>query len=291
MGRLINAELFKLRKRFMTLLLGLILVGLLIFIYFVLYAISNRTLPANAGAQAQASLQALKDALGLPFGIPFGLSIFPFLGGILSVIMVASSAGNEYGWKTIRPMLVSSESRAEFLGAKLIASLIFVLIGILSTVVIGFLMSMITSAMGGNSLSLGFFTGSYAWDQFVQFWRVFYVVLPFVLMSFLFSIIGRSAMPGIAFGVGFLFLEPVLIDPLLRQASGWVSSIPDYLFNANVQVITNLGGSGEGFRFIGRGMSDTAAPTPLHAFIVLGIYSAVFIALSFYFFKKRDVTG
>jgi ABC-2 type transport system permease protein len=290
-GRLINAEMFKLRKRFMTLLLGLILVGMLIFIYLVLSAISNRTLPANAGAQAQAGLQAMKDALGVPFAIPFALNIFPFLGGILSVIMVASSAGNEYGWKTIRPMLVSSESRNKFLASKLIASLIFVLIGILATVVIGFLMSIITNAIAGNSLSMSFFTGSYAWEQFVQFWRVFYVVLPFVMMSFLFSIVGRSAMPGIAFGVGFLFLEPVLIDPLLRQASGWVSSIPNYLFNANVQVITNLGGTGEGFNMIGRGLSDAAAPTPLHAFITLGIYSAVFLGLSFYLFKKRDVTG
>jgi len=283
--------MFKLRKRFMTLLLALILAGLLVFIYFVLFAITNRTLPANAGQQAKTALQQLKDALGIQFGIPFALNIFPFIGGILSVIMAGSSFGNEYGWKTIRPMLVSSESRAKFLASKLIAALTYVVIGMLIAIVIGFLMSMITNAMAGNSLSLSFFTGSYAWAQFVQFWRIFYVVLPFVLMAFLFSLLGRSPMPGIAFGVGFLFLEPVLIDPLLRQASGWVSSIPNYLFNANVQVIGNLGGMSEGFRMLGRAASDTQAPTPLHAFITLGIYSAVFLAVGFWIFRKRDVTG
>jgi ABC-2 type transport system permease protein len=291
MARLINSEIFKLRKRFMTWLLAGVMVGLLIFIYLVLFAITQKSFDAG-GAQAQAAMAAMKEALGLRFAIPFALSSLSMLGSILAVILTASSVGSEYGWRTIRPLLASSVSRTSLLWAKLISIVIFVLIGMIIAVLVGFLMSLITNSIGGNPIDFSFFTGPYAWDQFVQFGWTFFVIMPFVLMSLMFSILGRSVLPGIAFGVGFLFLEPVLIVPLLTLAGGWVAKIPNYLFSANTTVISNMGSFSESFKMLGRGLSDsTTAPTPAHAFIVLGIYSVAFLVLGFYFFRKRDVTG
>jgi ABC-type transport system involved in multi-copper enzyme maturation permease subunit len=77
----------------------------------------------------------------------------------------------------------------------------------------------------------------------------------------------------------------------MRLAGGWIGKIPDYLLYANVQAINGMAdlpssfGAGMGFG------NDSASPTPAHAFIILGIYSTIFLVLGFYLFRKRDVTG
>jgi ABC-type transport system involved in multi-copper enzyme maturation permease subunit len=110
--------------------------------------------------------------------------------------------------------------------------------------------------------------------------------LPYILTAFFLTVLGRSAAAGIGFGIGILFLEP-MISALLKQISGWASNIPDYMFNLNVQAINNLADSSAKFSING---SISSLPTPLHAFIVLSVYIIGFIAVAYYLFQKRDVT-
>ena len=197
--------------------------------------------------------------------------------------------GNEYNWRTIRLALISSEGRFKFLVAKLVSVAILILIGMVAGLLASFIMSSITTAIGGNSFSFSFSTGGYWWDQFLQFWRTFFIILPFTLMGFMFAIVGRSAMPGIAIGVGILFLEPI-ITSFMRLASGWVADVPDYLFSANVNAIdalNDLPGDFGGGPFA----AMIRVPSVTHAAIVLTIYMVVFLGISFYLFRKRDVTG
>ncbi|PPD58503.1 ABC transporter permease [Dehalogenimonas etheniformans] len=287
MIRLISAELFKLRKRGMTRTLLFVLMGILVVVYLILYAVSRANIPTGPGGPGQIDLQTV---LGLPVAIPFAFNMLASLGTVLAVILMASSMGNEYNWRTIRSTVAASESRFKLLGAKLISVFIFILIGMVIGVITGFLMSMITTAIGGNSFNFNFFTGSYAWDQFLQFWRTFFVMLPFVFLGFMLSIAGRSAMPGIALGIGVLFFEPI-ITGLMSLAGGWVADIPKYLLGANVNVITALANLPEGFSGGFGGAGDNSAPSVLHATILLSIYAIAFVTYSFYLFKKRDVTG
>ncbi len=286
MLRLINAELFKLRKRSMTRILLFVLVGILIIIYLILLAVSNANLPIPHDE----GMPRIVNLLGLPVAIPLAFMFLAGLGSILAVILVASSMGNEYNWRTIRTVLTSSESRFKLLGAKLVSAIIFILLGMIIGVATGFIMSMITTAIGGYKFDFSFATGSYIWDQFLQFWRTFYVMLPYIFLAFLLSIIGRSAMPGIALGIAILFFEPI-ITGLMNLAGGWIAEIPAYLLGENVNAITALAdlpagfGGGFGFRAIGE------MPSVLHATVVLGIYSVVSLALAFYVFRKRDVTS
>jgi ABC-2 type transport system permease protein len=199
--------------------------------------------------------------------------------------------GNEYNWRTIRTAVVSSESRFKLLIAKLISAGILILIGMVIGLVAGFIMSLITTAIGGYKFDFGFFTGSYLWNQFLQFWRTFFILIPFSLMGFMFAIVGRSAMPGIAFGIGILFLESI-ITTFMYLAGDWIAKVPSYLLAANVQAITALAGLPQGFGAgMGGGGISTQSPTTAHAFITLTVYSAVFLFVAFYLFRKRDVTG
>ncbi|MHC4278075.1 MAG: ABC transporter permease subunit [Planctomycetota bacterium] len=287
MTRLIGAELFKLRKRLMTRVLLFVLVGIVILLYLLLLAVSKVAIPAHGPEE----IGEIQNLLGLPLAIPFALSILSSFGSVLAVILMASSVGNEYNWRTIRTVLICSESRFKLLGAKLISVGILVLIGLVIGVAIGFIMSLITTTIGGYSFDFSFATSGYLWGQFFQFWRTFFVLIPYVLLGFLFAIVGRSAMPGIALGIGILFLESI-ITTFMSLAGGWIAKVPDYLLAANVRAITSMAGLPEGFG-AGMGVGDTSIQLPgvIHAFTTLAIYSLLFIVVAFYLFRKRDVTG
>jgi ABC-2 type transport system permease protein len=285
--RAIRAELLKLRKRSLTWILLGVLVGMTALLHFLLYLVSRIGLPGRATGMGN-----LQTLLGLPMSIPFALTVLTSFGAVLAVILAASSMGNEYNWRTIRIALISSESRLKFLAAKLISIGMLVLVGMAIGVATGFVMGLITTAMGGQAFDFSFMTGGYLWDQFLQFWRTFFMILPFALLGFMLSIAGRSAMPGIATGIGILFLEPI-VTSFMGLAGGWVAQLPNYLFNANVNAINAL----NNLPLSGRGMAGPFAgaaalgPTVPHAFAVLSVYIVVFLATAFYLFRKRDVTG
>ena len=287
MTRLINAELFKLRKRLMTRVLLFVLVGIMIVLYLLLLAVSKVAIPVHGSEE----IGTIQNLLGLPLALPFALSILSSLGTILAVILVASSVGTEYSWRTMRTMLICSESRLKLLGAKLVAAGILILIGMVIGLATGFLMSLITTAIGGYSFDFSFMTGGYLWDQFLQFWRTFYVLMPYALLGFLLAVVGRSAMPGIALGIGIFFLESI-VTAFMSLAGGWIARIPDYLLSANVRAITAQSNLPQGMSMGmgGNGLSDQL-PELWLAFVILAGYSLFFIGLAFYLFRKRDVTG
>ena len=195
LGRMIRAELYKLRKRPMTGILMIILMVIIAIVNLLLLAVSKTNLP-NGGAN-------IHTLLGLSSAIPFALSLIASFGSILAIILVANSVGNEYNWKTIRTAVISSESRFKFLSAKLISLGALILVGMIIGIIFGFIMSLITTALGGYAFDFSFITGSYLWTQFLQFLRTFWIIMPFGLLSFFMSIFGRSAMPGIATGIGW----------------------------------------------------------------------------------------
>lgn len=286
MTKLIAAELYKLRKRLMSRVLLYVLVGIIIVLYFLLLAVSKVSMPGHGPGE----IADIQNLLGLPVAIPFALFIASSFGSVLAVILVASCIGSEYNWRTIRTILISSESRFKLLGAKLISTGIFILIGMIIAVIAGFIMSLITTAIGGYAFDFGFMTGGYIWDQFAQFWRTFFVLIPYSLVGFLLAIVGRSAMPGIALGIGVLFLESI-ITTFMTLAGGWVARVPDFLLAANVRAITSLADLPSGFDQMGGGDVITQLPGTTHAFVTLTIYSVAFLAIAFYVFRRRDVTG
>ena len=286
MTRLIGSELFKLRERGMTWVLLYVLAGIFIILYLLLYAVSRLAVPPPGQGGGIGNIENL---LGLPVAVPFSLAMLASFGTVLAVILIASSTGNEYGWRTLRIALISSESRFKFLAAKLVSAMIIIAIGMIAGVVIGFIMSLITTAIGGYAFKFDFATGQYVWDQFLQLVRTFYIVMLYSMLGFLFAVVGRSAMAGIAVGLGVFFLEPV-ITALMRLAGGWVANVPDYLLAANVNAIRSLndlpGGVGGGF-----GNGTMQLPPVTQAYWVIAGYIVVFSIISFLIFLRRDVTG
>jgi ABC-2 type transport system permease protein len=285
LGRMIGAEFLKLRKRTLTRVLVIVLAGIIALVNLLLLAISKVNLPSGNGP----SVGEINQFLGLSSGVPFAFSMIASFGAVLAIILAASSMGNEYNWKTIRIAVISSESRFKFLTSKLISLGAIILMGMVIGVITGILMSLITTAIGHYAFDFTFLTSSYLLQQFFQFWRTFFTLIPFVLLGFMMSIVGRSAMPGISTGIGVLFLESI-ITTFMRLAGGWIAKIPDYLLSANVTTITALNNLPQGFRGNGGGIAEVL-PSVTHAYITLSIYAFVFLFFAYYLFHKRDVTG
>jgi ABC-type transport system involved in multi-copper enzyme maturation permease subunit len=98
-------------------------------------------------------------------------------------------------------------------------------------------------------------------------------------------------MPGIALGIGTLFLEGI-VTAFMTLAGGWIAKIPDYLIATNVRAINSLASLPKGFQAgMGFGGGSERLPSVPHASIILALYSVAFLIIAFYLFRKRDVTG
>ena len=294
MARLIKAEIYKLRKRSMTYILLAILIGFIALLLSIMQVgeastTSTTTAYVNGVATTQvvkavaANIFFMKDAISVGITLSCGL-----VGLVLAVILISNATGSEYGWNTMRPYLLCSESRLKMATAKLIASAIFIVAGIITGVVFAILLGALFTALRGYSWSLGSGLMSFTGHQLLNIVRGLYTILPYILLAFLFTVLGRSVAAGIGFGIGAYVAESI-ITGVLSMTHGWLAKIPNYLLSINVSKINSLAQSSGGVS-INIGSSSTA-PSALHAFIVLAVYCIVFTAVSFTVFQKRDVTG
>ena len=288
MARLIRAEIYKLRKRSMTYVLLLILIGL----FALIISITQATTPTATTVTNGITTTAPALAANVQFLQGVVTSSIAMLGGIvgvvLAVVLVANGMGSEYGWNTIRPYLLCSESRSKMFASKLIADAIFVMAGMIIGVITVILLGILFTAIRGYSWNLGASTLSFTGSQLLDFTRAFYVILPYALLAFLFTVLGRSTAAGIGFGIGASVLETI-ITGLLSSAHGWLAKIPDYLLSINVSKITSLSGASGGVTVYGG--PNTPMVTSLHSFVVIAVYCVVFTAIAYTIFQRRDVTG
>jgi len=288
MARLIRAEIYKLRKRSMTYVLLLILIGL----FALIISITQATTPTVTTVTNGITTTAPALAANVQFLQGVVTSSIAMLGGIvgvvLAVVLVANGMGSEYGWNTIRPYLLCSESRSKMFASKLIADAIFVVAGMIIGVITVILLGVLFTAIRGYSWNLGASTLSFTGSQLLDFTRTFYVILPYALLAFLFTVLGRSTAAGIGFGIGASVLETI-ITGLLSSAHGWLAKIPDYLLSINVSKITSLSGASGGVTVYGG--PNTPMVTSLHSFVVIAVYCVVFTAITYTIFQRRDVTG
>jgi len=288
MARLIRAEIYKLRKRSMTYVLLLILIGL----FALIISITQATTPTVTTVTNGITTTAPALAANVQFLQGVVTSSIAMLGGIvgvvLAVVLVANGMGSEYGWNTIRPYLLCSESRSKMFASKLIADAIFVVAGMIIGVITVILLGVLFTAIRGYSWNLGASTLSFTGSQLLDFTRTFYVILPYALLAFLFTVLGRSTAAGIGFGIGASVLETI-ITGLLSSAHGWLAKIPDYLLSINVSKITSLSGASGGVTVYGG--PNTPMVTSLHSFVVIAVYCVVFTAIAYTIFQRRDVTG
>ena len=222
----------------------------------------------------------IREAMFLPNSLMFALvSSLAFFGVILVMILAASVPGTEYGWGTLRTVLVRGVGRWQLLASKtLVIALASVGLSALVLAIVGLASVIATLTLEGEIVGAG------EWSELaIAFGKLIYVYLPYVALAVLMSVLTSSSGMGIAISVGYYVIEQIVVGILAnfewfegistfvlgRAASGWMDS-GDFSFGA--------GGIG-------------AVPDPLPAAMVMLGYTVILGGLAFWLFQRKDVAG
>ncbi len=267
MLHLLRSELFRLRKRPQSWVLFLIMFvatgGL-----YVAFAIA---------AGVSAGTDGVSDELALPRVFQSGMQAGSLVGFILIVILAAGLIGNEYGWNTIRPLIARSGGRGALLTAKWITVAISTVALFLFGLTVAIVFSAITSAITGNFEGV---TGSLLGDWLTSFGRLLVSNAPYAALAFTLALVSRSNAAGITVGLGLAFVEP-LIWALLGLLSDRFDTAAEFGIAHNSTLLTNMNGHNE---LVSVGDAWRAA-------ILMTVYTALFVAISYAVFRRRDVVS
>jgi ABC-type transport system involved in multi-copper enzyme maturation permease subunit len=208
------------------------------------------------------------------------------------VIFAAGAAGSEYSWGTVRLMATASSGRLRLISARLIVVFGFVVLGTLLAAAVAVVYSTIITATNGG-VDFSFVTRGFIYDQAMAYGRTLFVMAPYVALAFAAAIIGRSTLAGVGAGIGAAFLEP-LVSELMRLGGEPWKSMPNYLINANREVIIVQNKLPRGLPAFGasaRSLRDQGVNSPAEAAVILAIYIIVFIVLAFIVYRRRDITA
>jgi ABC-2 type transport system permease protein len=289
MTRLMAAEFFKLRKRMMTWIVAILMVGLVILLYSILWSVSGHVM--TFGENSQFTGEDLRRALFLQTSVPFSLQLVASFGTIFAMILAAGAIGSEYSWGTVRLMATAASGRIRLMAAKLLVVAGLIAVGTLLAVAVGLIYSSIITFSNGGA-NFGFVTPGFIRDQVESYGRTLFVMTPYVTLAFAIAAVGRSTMAGVGAGIGIAFIEP-LVNGLMRLAGNPWKEIPNYLLNSNTDVVILHNKVPEVIRF---GPSDqTIAQQHLNgtpeAMLILAAWAVVFIALAFFAYRRRDITA
>ena len=291
--RLVGMELYKLSRRMMSKVLGIISVLTVVLVFLLLALLS-----------AVESTHSTSVLLLLPLSLYVAIQIAFTLGRILIVILVGVITGAEYSAGTIRLMFTRGPSRTQFLLSKIGAAVSCIVIGVLGitliSIVLGQVLNLLTGVVPrfivGNSLNA-------AWLGHALLYLLITMLGLFVyaIMALFLATLARSTAAGIAgVLVWALVIEPVLgvvcngIASITNGATAdLLRAIPDYFIGNNISALQQ---NQEVALFPGSivQLAAQANPRPLsdiHALLVLAGYLILFIGLAWWVNERRDVTN
>jgi ABC-type transport system involved in multi-copper enzyme maturation permease subunit len=322
--RLIGMELYKIRRRTMSKVLGSIAIAVAILVFllislgtiFVLNTPPENfappcpsssiqggepsggpspncpTLTAAQLAQArQDALHSVSDPLRLPTSLNIVVQFALSAGTILIIILIGATAGGEFSIGTVRLMFTRGPTRTQFLLSKLGVAIICSAIGILAISIAGILTGQALNPISG--IAQGFDFLSTGWGAHAILYLLIAMLdwIMYATIAIFFGTLGRSTVAGIVGALTWLFVEPILGGVLNLAGTfshgpfgDFLKAIPDYFIYNNFGTL--LGDQGQ-YLF----NSSPPALSVVHALIVIACYFALFIGLAWWLNNRRDITN
>ena len=329
MLRLIGMELYKLRRRRMSRVLGSIAAALAIILFLLIsigtflmqnapaesfappcQALSNPAAtpangnpgpgqPTNCPTPSPAQLEQLRhdalESVSTPLRLPISLNVAvqfaltPCI--VLIIILIGTMVGGEYSIGTVRLLFTRGPTRTQFLLAKVGAAFISVLIGILMMVILGVLTGQVLNPVSGFPQTGDFLNAG--WVEHALLY-LFIAVLNWFMygaIAVFFGVLGRSTVAGIVGALTWFFVEPILGSVLSLISNFSRGPFGDILKAIPDYFIGNNFGAllGDQAHYL-FGYNPPTLST-IHALIVLPCYFVLFIGLAWWLNKRRDVTN
>lgn len=280
---MLAAELLKVRKRWMPYFLLLPILAALAFQTFFGYFVIWRN---------ERDFDGLFVSV-LPWSLASLLDLIQYLGAIVLGILAASAVGTEYGWGTVQQALSRGQTRVQYLTTKLLGIGVFTVIGFLLVLGLGILFSVIVTAAEGRAITLDLPQGDglSVGDVVLMTLRAFYGMLPYVLLAFTLSVVGRSTTLGLAGVLVYVIVEATVLG-ILGGVGGASADARDYFIGHNVVALLDANQVGQ-FDYFSLALRDnppaSELPDPAVAVLVLGAYCLGFLAIAYWVFRRRDI--
>jgi ABC-type transport system involved in multi-copper enzyme maturation permease subunit len=274
----VGAELLILRKRASTwILLGVwTLLGLL-FSYLLPYL----TYRGGIEGPGQSPLEALlPDRLADTL-----LGGFPFFGGVFALMLGVLAIGSEYGWDTLKSVLIQRPGRMRVLGAKLAALGMGLVPFVIVIFMAGAVASSLIAAAEGATI-----TWPSTWELIRAVAAGWFVLATWAALGVLLAVVSRGTALAIGLGILYALVIEGLLSALASEV-GWLDALVEYFLRANAySLVVAIGvpttalvdnGPGSFFGpFVGAGQ----------AIFVMSAYAICFLVLSAILIRQRDVS-
>jgi ABC-2 type transport system permease protein len=276
----ISAELLLLRKRRSTWILLAIWTALAMFFSYLLPYVEYRNGDLGGGPGQTPLEELLPDRLAgrLSGG-------FPFFGGVFALMLGVLTIGSEYGWGTLRTVLVQGPGRLHVFGAKLLALAVALVPFVVTVFAVGSASSYAIAwgegAVAGSPPAWDFVRALGAGWLILTVWAAFGVAL---------GLLSRGT--ALAIGVGILYALVIegLISAFAEQISLLEPLVQLFLRANAYSLVEGLGASTSGAATDGPGAFNGPYVGGAQALLVLVGYVAGLLILSGALLRRRDVT-
>jgi ABC-type transport system involved in multi-copper enzyme maturation permease subunit len=283
---IIAAELLKVRKRWLPYILVLLMIvgtGVLIWL-------GGYTSWRAEALDAEGRRLALHTFV-LPWSLVSLLDTGQFWGSFVVAVLTASIVATEYNWGTARQALVRGQTRRQYLTVKLLGMIILSAAGLLLALAVGIAFSLMATAIAGEPVTLDAPGGPAAFDLVLMVLRAGYAIVPYGLLAFCLTVIGRSTALGVAGTFSYMIGEAILLG-ILHSLGGVAPTIQSFILGHNVSAVLSA-------NVIGAEQYNSAAfrnnalpadlPDPALGALVIALYCAVFLAIAYGVFQRRDL--
>ncbi len=245
-------------------------------------------------------LDRLIDQFTLPTAIPHATRWTALLSVPFAAFLTVMLIGSEYGWGTLRTVLMRGVGRSRLLAAKLLLVLI-VLAAVWVAVLVAITLSAAVATAAASGISHGSLGGAALGDALAITGRAFVAGLPYValaaLLSILFSSWAGGMLAATAVSIVYFFVDVFSVGRLIQlfedaAGFGWFATVAelDLGWNTAAWLFGEGGEPVRGFQLAGAiGKADY--PGDVHAFVVLAAFTVVLGALAFWLMRTRDVAG
>lgn len=284
MIRAFGAELFKAARRPAVWVCVVVLAGIAVTIGYALPWFVATYPPAGSAQQLPqgTTLADIKVALYPVNVVRQTLQQWAVLGGVFALILGVLSQGSEYGWGTVKTLYTQRDGRLAMLFGKIGALAVVVVVLVVVLFIADVVASTGVALIDGKTIeypgAVDFVKGFGALFLIYGFWSLFGFVLA--------TLFRQSAM-AIGLGLAYALVIEGLLLGLASQFAGWVKDIQQWFPIANTGYITASFGE-VGIRGLERTVKPFADAT--HGVVVLVAYVVVFLVITAYVVRRRDVT-
>jgi ABC-2 type transport system permease protein len=276
--RSVAAELLVLRKRASTWILLGVWVGLgLLFAYLLPYL----SLRGDAGGPVQTPLSDL-----LPLHLVDNLlGGFPFFGGVLALMLGVLATGSDYGWNTLKTLLIQRPGRGRIFTAKLAAIAVALVPFVVAIVVGGAVASVLIAGAEGGSVQW-----PSAWELVRGVAAGWFVLATWASLGVMLAVASRGTSLAIGLGILYALVIEGLLSALASEVA-WLDGFVEYFLRANAySLVTTIGVPRAALTDNGPGSFSGPFVGAGQAILVMSAYAVCFLALSAVLVRHRDVS-